>query len=702
MDLPLIFLESDLDITPEAVNEMLSVNEYLMDTRPYYFRKMDKEALSVVLELPGGDLDDMASGELKQRIASKKIMDADGPQGLISENTRKVANWLRLSPQESKLLRLAVLCHEVSMLNQLLGSIDNLNYQGCLELIARAIGEPVLLVARSLAAGSPLRRAGLFAESPASSSRRSIDPDDLLELQDGIAERINQVGFSAKSLLDNVAAEIVATDLEIADFEHIKEDVEILIKLLKSAKEARIAGVNILIYGPPGVGKSELASVLAAAANTQMIAVANEDEDGGPHSASSRRSCYLMLQYMARKTAADVVLIDEAEDLFDMMGGRRDSFSAFSRSASGGRQKAWWNKLLETNPLPTVWVSNSIHGLDPAYLRRFQYTLEMPHPSADSRKKIVRRCVGTLPLSDFAIESVAENDQLSAGDIKSAATLASYVGGENADGISRDFLRTLNGKLTAMGERKLKLTPELEEQEDALKYSLEYVNTNVPVDNVAEFLARQKEGRLLFYGAPGTGKSEFSRYLAKTLGVRLDVQRVSDILSKWHGGTEKNLARIFAEDNVKSRFLLIDEVDSLLFDRSMAEKSWEVSGVNEFLSQLESYRGMVACTTNRKDVLDVAVLRRFDLKVEFNTLKKDQLEKALADVLRNAGLTLNDELEGCSGLVGVTLGDIAAAQRAHRLFGGNWSVAEWLQRVGDECRIRAPSTPAFSGFARTS
>ncbi len=72
------------------------------------------------------------------------------------------------------------------------------------------------------------------------------------------------------------------------------------------------------------------------------------------------------------------------------------------------------------------------------------------------------------------------------------------------------------------------------------------------------------------------------------------------------------------------RYCLIDEVDRFLQDRRNALQSWEITAVNEMLTQMESYNGIFIASTNLMTNLDQAALRRFDLKIKFKFLKPEQ------------------------------------------------------------------------------
>jgi SpoVK/Ycf46/Vps4 family AAA+-type ATPase len=133
---------------------------------------------------------------------------------------------------------------------------------------------------------------------------------------------------------------------------------------------------------------------------------------------------------------------------------------------------------------------------------------------------------------------------------------------------------------------------------------------------------------LCLYGVPGSGKSAYARYLAEHLKMKILHKRASDLLSKWVGESEQNIAAAFAEAKKKKMLLVIDEADSFLQDRRNAHRSWEVTQVNEMLTQMESHSLPFVCTTNLMDDLDQASLRRFTFKIKYDYLTRKQTESA--------------------------------------------------------------------------
>lgn len=84
-----------------------------------------------------------------------------------------------------------------------------------------------------------------------------------------------------------------------------------------------------------------------------------------------------------------------------------------------------------------------------------------------------------------------------------------------------------------------------------------------------------------------------------------------------------NIRNAFEEAEREEAVLVIDEVDSLIFSRNKAVRSWETSQTNEFLIAMERFNGILICTTNMIKEIDTASIRRFNHKIEFDYLKPE-------------------------------------------------------------------------------
>ena len=148
--------------------------------------------------------------------------------------------------------------------------------------------------------------------------------------------------------------------------------------------------------------------------------------------------------------------------------------------------------------------------------------------------------------------------------------------------------------------------------ESKLSYQLEWVSCNENIHKITEGLMRTKKGRICCYGPPGTGKTAWAAWLAEELDMPLLLCKGSDLLDPYVGGTERNIAQAFEQAKSDNAVLVLDEVDTFLFSREGADRSWERSQVNEMLTQIERFEGLMVVSTNLMNVLDPAALRRFD------------------------------------------------------------------------------------------
>ena len=146
----------------------------------------------------------------------------------------------------------------------------------------------------------------------------------------------------------------------------------------------------------------------------------------------------------------------------------------------------------------------------------------------------------------------------------------------------------------------------------------------------------------------------------------------------------------FWEAKASDAVLIFDEVDSFLQDRNLAQRSWEITQVNEMLVQMESFNGVFFATTNLMDNLDRASLRRFDLKVEFGFLRGDQVWRLFMAYAKE----LQNEVQS---LRFATPGDFAAIVRQSRLRpiknGRNL-----LRRLKEEIELKRQGSGSSMGF----
>ena len=171
-------------------------------------------------------------------------------------------------------------------------------------------------------------------------------------------------------------------------------------------------------------------------------------------------------------------------------------------------------------------------------------------------------------------------------------------------------------------EKEEKLTPPTD-----IKYNFNMVNAS---ENIEEFVNKlvkspMKKYAILLYGESGSGKSFLGKYLAQQLNMPIIKKRASDLIDKWVGQTEGNIKAAFKEATEKKSILLLDESDTFLYDRTYSQREFEVSQVNELLTQMEDFEYPLIMTTNLKERIDKASMRRFIFKIKFDYMKPENI-----------------------------------------------------------------------------
>ena len=399
------------------------------------------------------------------------------------------------------------------------------------------------------------------------------------------------------------------TNLTTKNYPHIKEDMKILLSFLKNAVSKKQKGVNVLLYGSAGTGKTELSKVIASELNLKLYEVAYDDEYG--YATEDRRLRSYCLAQSVLSAGSNLLMYDEAEDIFNTNNDEKRQYG-----------KAFINRSLETNEVPTIWITNNILDMDEAVVRRFNLAIEIGIPTEDVRAKIIKKYSENL-IDSKLVKKLAKNRFVAPAVVSNASLVVSNL---NTKDKNKAFERVISNTLKAQGYDEIE-KDEKPSVDLPSSYDPNFVNSDCDLTELMQGIKASKNARICLYGVPGTGKSAYAKFIAKSLKKPIIIKKGSDLLSMFVGGTEQNIALAFKEAKDKHAVLVFDEVDSFLQDRSMAARSWEVTQVNEMLVQMESFDGIFIATTNLIDNLDKACLRRFDLKLEFGYLLPNQALK---------------------------------------------------------------------------
>jgi SpoVK/Ycf46/Vps4 family AAA+-type ATPase len=604
------------------------------------------------------------------------------PENLV-RNVARIRTLVDLGDTECELLRFATLLHTSRALDDACESLGIVGSAEVPRVMARLLDEEEGKIRRAFSPRSPLALSGLLEldRYDAQYLRGKLE----LPSRNFADMLLNYEGDDLYELFKEVVRCVVGTPLRPQDYDYMANERELLLRYLRKSLETGDRGANVLLYGFPGSGKTELVKVLADELGVELFEISYADEDDEPMEGRYRIKAYKNAQYLFARRPV-VLLFDEVEDVFEDL----DPTPALMGFRPSQKHKGWMNRMLENARVPTVWVSNSVETMDAAVLRRFDIVLEMPLPPRSVRRRIAREAFGSR-LSERGLETLAAHRSVSPAILTRAAAVLRKVDAEGQ--MAERYAHTLvSGTLEAQGHRPL----EKMGRSRQMAYDPAFVNADADLQALAEGIAAHSEARLCLYGPPGTGKSAFGRWLAERLDRPFLLKKGSDLLSMYVGGTEANIAAAFEEAEREDAVLVFDEVDGFLQDRREARHSWEVTQVNELLTQMESFDGIFIATTNLMENLDQASLRRFDLKVKFGYMRPEQCAAMFRRLCRELGL--NEEEEAALRLVEtletLTPGDFAALMRQHR-FRPLRNAGELAERLEEACMAKKVRVNGF-------
>ena len=420
----------------------------------------------------------------------------------------------------------------------------------------------------------------------------------------------------SKNFYSRIPRNIIPLEYHFAGKEH-KQHV---LQLLKKKPET---STHILLYGPQGTGKTSFACGLSEKLGIPTYEIVRSKEN----TSVNRRMAILACLNMTNTGDGSIILIDEADNILNTR------FSWFMRGET--QDKGWLNQLLEEPGARIIWITNDIDNIEESVLRRFAYSLYFKPFNRRRRNQLWDNILRKNKVKRFFkrpdIENFAKKYCISAGAIDLAVKKAVEATPCSKQRFHQAVKLSLDAHLALMNSGEKPVNKNQIEK----NYSLDGLNIQGDITTTIDQLKKfdqflrysdrdnRQNMNLLFYGHPGTGKSELARYIAESLDREILSKRVSDLHNKYVGETEKNIKNAFAEAEAEESILVIDEADSLLFSRDRAVRSWEISFTNEFLTQMERYRGILICTTNRIKDLDAASIRRFNHKIGFEFLSPE-------------------------------------------------------------------------------
>ncbi|WP_022967656.1 AAA family ATPase [Denitrificimonas caeni] len=336
---------------------------------------------------------------------------------VLQSNIAQLAKLVDLDSVERCILEFAIALSMDARLTDAADLLGDLNTAKMFYSLTKLLNCPENEIRTALSRDGALMRTGIF-------NLGNFDDGFLTHklrvLSVSFADTLYCGAVSPQALLRDEIRKSAPAQLKLKDYPSLSEHLDILLPYLAHSVQQRSTGVNILLHGQPGTGKTELARLLAQLNHCQLYEVASEDSDGDSVTSQYRLNAYRAAQHFFASNDS-MLVFDEVEDIFS-----EDANPFIQKTALASKNKAWFNLMLEHNSIPTIWISNSINRMDPAFVRRFDFVIEVPLPSKEQRVKLLKRYSKGL-LDKKTVQGLADQEQLSPAVIERAAHVVTSI-----------------------------------------------------------------------------------------------------------------------------------------------------------------------------------------------------------------------------------------------------------------------------------
>lgn len=383
-----------------------------------------------------------------------------------------------------------------------------------------------------------------------------------------------------------------------------------------AARRYGIVRNGILLFGPPGCGKTFFAEAMAGQFGLRFVRVALNDIVTRVVGAAPDAIARVFEE--ARAKTPCLLFFDE----FDAVAARRTDLGTSSEQQVVNALLQQLDLHRDTPGLVIAAATNRLDALEPAVIRdgRFDYKVRVEKPDFAARREILRTLLAGRP-TDPGIDPAGlahETDGLTAAQLRSVVDRAALSALEGTRAISvadlaearRHFLETHRYHGRRLSWDDIILPADVIARLQFVEQALEHAP-------LARQLGVAPPSGVLLSGPPGTGKTTIARVLASQVDASFFAVQSTDIYSKWLGDSEQQVRQLFEQARTHAPALIfIDEIDALLAARSEHGSSADATrhGVlNVFLAEMDGLdsgaRVLVVGATNRPDLIDDAMLR---------------------------------------------------------------------------------------------
>ena len=400
---------------------------------------------------------------------------------------------------------------------------------------------------------------------------------------------------------------------------------------------------GVLLYGPPGCGKTLLAKVLASESDANMFSINGPEIMNKYYGETEAKLRDIFKE--AKENSPGIIFIDE----IDAIAPKREEAYGDVEKRVVAQLLALMDGLTDRGNVIVLGATNRPDSVDPALRRpgRFDREMEISVPNADGRLEVMEIHTRGMPIAkDVNLKTLSsELNGYTGADMKSLCREAAMRSIRRylpeidleTEKIPTKVLQSMEVKLidfydamrevvpTAMREFYVERSKVYWDDVGGLDYAKKILEENLIIaminpEKFSKMGIKPPKGALL-YGPPGCGKTLLARALATESSGNMILVRGSEILSKWVGESEKAIREIFRKAKSSSPCVIIfDELDSLAKFKSGEEGGIGETVLSQLLTEMEdgsASRVVVIGISNRPDIIDGSVLRtgRLDLRI---------------------------------------------------------------------------------------
>ena len=400
---------------------------------------------------------------------------------------------------------------------------------------------------------------------------------------------------------------------------------------------------GVLLYGPPGCGKTLLAKVLASESDANMFSINGPEIMNKYYGETEAKLRDIFKE--AKENSPSIIFIDE----IDAIAPKREEAYGDVEKRVVAQLLALMDGLTDRGNVIVLGATNRPDSVDPALRRpgRFDREMEISVPNADGRLEVMEIHTRGMPIANDVNLKVlsSELNGYTGADMKSLCREAAMRSIRRylpeidleTEKIPARILQSMEVKLidfydamrevvpTAMREFYVERSKVYWDDVGGLDNAKKTLEENLIIaminpEKFSKMGIKPPKGALL-YGPPGCGKTLLARALATESSGNMILVRGSEILSKWVGESEKAIREIFRKAKSSSPCVIIfDELDSLAKFKSGEETGSGETVLSQLLTEMEdgiSSRVVVIGISNRPDMIDGSILRtgRLDLRI---------------------------------------------------------------------------------------